>query len=458
MPLQLPPYAVGTATVANGGTTVVGTSTVWTNTSARELDTFVHVASGLSAFIRSLTDATHLVIDAWPGTGLSGAAYRIEKTSPLRFVAGQAMADVSALIATLNGRTFYTVVGASPTADGLVASEGQYALKTNTSLWQLWLWTSGAWVLQGSPVGTTYQGDYDSARAYAVSDLVTSAGTLYISKVQSNLNHTPASSPTQWGAAAAAGTNGTNGATWSSGTAVPSGGNDGDFYFRTTTNDVYKRAAGTWSIVANILGATGATGATPVISATSGSAVAVALNNQTFTVAAGLAFVQGQRLRITNSLLSRWMVGPVYSYSGTTLVVTVDDTFGTGTDNTWSIAITGEKGRDGGPGPQGAASSVPGPTGPASTVPGPQGIQGVTGNGLAYSASGTLTQRATYDNQAAGYAFLQTDVAPFRMWIKASNTSADWDGPTYIGGAAAVGDLGSVTDSVLTIFDYGVAA
>lgn len=46
------------------------------------------------------------------------------------------------------------------------------------------------------------------------------------------------------------GSNGTNGATWSSGTAVPTGGNSGDFYLRTTTNDVYKNTAGTWAVVA----------------------------------------------------------------------------------------------------------------------------------------------------------------------------------------------------------------
>jgi hypothetical protein len=67
-----------------------------------------------------------------------------------------------------------------------------------------------------------------------------------------------AGEPGAGGAAGTNGTNGTNGASWSSGTAVPTGGNDGDFYLRTTTSDVYKKITGTWTIIANILGAPGA--------------------------------------------------------------------------------------------------------------------------------------------------------------------------------------------------------
>jgi hypothetical protein len=98
---------------------------------------------------------------------------------------------------------------------------------------------------------------------------------------------------------------------------------------------------------------------------------------------------------------------------------------------------------------------IPGPPGPASTVPGPRGE---TGQGFSWNASGTLAQRSLSDGQTTGYAFLQTDVSPFLLWIKASNTTADWAGPTPIGSNVPVGDLGSVTDSILQSFDYGVAA
>jgi hypothetical protein len=65
------------------------------------------------------------------------------------------------------------------------------------------------------------------------------------------------------GATGATGAPGVDGATWRSGTGAPSSGLgvDGDFYFRIDTNDVYKKTAGTYSIVANIRGSTGATGA-----------------------------------------------------------------------------------------------------------------------------------------------------------------------------------------------------
>jgi hypothetical protein len=62
----------------------------------------------------------------------------------------------------------------------------------------------------------------------------------------------------------ATGPPGANGATWFSGAAVPSGaeGSNGDFYLRTATDDVYKKATGTWSIVTNIKGEKGETGGT----------------------------------------------------------------------------------------------------------------------------------------------------------------------------------------------------
>lgn len=57
---------------------------------------------------------------------------------------------------------------------------------------------------------------------------------------------------------------GTPGTQFRTGTGVPSNslGIDGDLYLRTTTGDVYLRSSGTYSIVENIIGPTGATGAT----------------------------------------------------------------------------------------------------------------------------------------------------------------------------------------------------
>lgn len=91
-------------------------------------------------------------------------------------------------------------------------------------------------------------------------------------------------------------------------------------------------------------------------------------------------------------------------------------------------------------------------------IQGIQGVKGDTGSGIQPDASGTFGGRDTYDGEAKDFVYLQTDVSPFRLWIKASASSGDWAGPTYIGGAAAIADLGSVTDSVLETFDYGEVA
>ncbi len=208
-------------------------------------------------------------------------------------------------------------------------------------------------------------------------------------------------------------------------------------------------------------GIKGDTGPAPTMSGTSTTLVTVGTGNKSFTTQSGIAFSAGQLLRVVNPDRSLIMTGAVVSYSGTALVIAVDTILGSGSSNNWSISITAERGLQGIPGPQGNASTIPGPkgdTGPASTVPGPQGIQGETGSGIEFNASGTLADRGLHDNEVKGYAFLETDTSPFQLFIKASNTTADWAGPTYIGGQAAVGDMGLITDSVADMYDYGSIA
>ena len=59
-----------------------------------------------------------------------------------------------------------------------------------------------------------------------------------------------------------AGADGADGSVWYEGTGTPSGatGVDGDFYLDDATGDVYQKASGTWGVVANIKGPTGASG------------------------------------------------------------------------------------------------------------------------------------------------------------------------------------------------------
>ena len=71
------PYNVGTITVTNGGTTVTGTGTFWVG-SVRKNDMLFDPAQGLMARVTAdPTSNTSLAITAWPGTGLTGAAYEI---------------------------------------------------------------------------------------------------------------------------------------------------------------------------------------------------------------------------------------------------------------------------------------------------------------------------------------------------------------------------------------------
>jgi hypothetical protein len=60
------------------------------------------------------------------------------------------------------------------------------------------------------------------------------------------------------------GSPGADGATWYTGTTAPAGGlgKDTDLYLNTTTGQIYKRTAGSWSVIATIAGTPGTNGNT----------------------------------------------------------------------------------------------------------------------------------------------------------------------------------------------------
>jgi hypothetical protein len=64
------------------------------------------------------------------------------------------------------------------------------------------------------------------------------------------------------GATGATGTAGADGKTWTSDANIPSSGVgvDGDFHFKTDDHKVYKKASGSWLLIADVTGDTGATG------------------------------------------------------------------------------------------------------------------------------------------------------------------------------------------------------
>lgn len=81
-----------------------------------------------------------------------------------------------------------------------------------------------------------------------------------VNSLASEASAGPSGSP---GADGADGADGAPGSVWFEGTGVPSAGLgiDGDFYLDDATGDVYQKVGGTWGIVANIQGADGADGA-----------------------------------------------------------------------------------------------------------------------------------------------------------------------------------------------------
>lgn len=97
--------------------------------------------------------------------------------------------------------------------------------------------------------------------------------------------------------------------------------------------------------------------------------------SRTFETQSGLSYSAGARVRATASGV--WMEGVCTSYTGTSLVVLMDNSSGSGTFAGWTLNIAGERGATGAAGatgPQGPAGAT-GAQGPA----GPQGPTGATG-------------------------------------------------------------------------------
>ncbi|MCB1393240.1 hypothetical protein [Nitrobacter sp.] len=158
---DFPSYSLGTVSVSNGDVSIVGDGTIWSGVNARAGDTIV-IGTSIAKIV-DVTDDTHLKIDAWPfATVAAGASYKIIQDSPLRFVGGQAMADVSSLIARINTQGFiWTLPPGVHSPDGYVADEGQYIEDTSTN--ERWKMVSGSWVSQGiaDPVFSRYDLVFD---------------------------------------------------------------------------------------------------------------------------------------------------------------------------------------------------------------------------------------------------------------------------------------------------------
>ena len=104
--------------------------------------------------------------------------------------------------------------------------------------------------------------------------------------------------------------------------------------------------------------ATAAAASAASLSGTSSSSISLGTGSKVFTTQTGKSFGAGTHVVISSNAnpTTRYMTGPVTSYSGTTLTVSVSTFAGTGTYTDWTIYVSGVKGADGAPGAAGSGS------------------------------------------------------------------------------------------------------
>ncbi|ADH91614.1 conserved hypothetical protein [Ancylobacter novellus DSM 506] len=177
-------YNTGTVSVANGATTVTGSSVLWSDLLAG--DTLE--LAGQRVTIASVTDTTHFELaTAWSGTTQSGAAYLVRFDAPSRFTSGYLAEQVRALVARAGileaARPNYEVqsLGAN-TPPGSPVTNDMYVVGTSpTGAWaghanNLAQWTGSAWLFTAADHGM-------SVVSVATGDLYVWNGTSWLAYV-----------------------------------------------------------------------------------------------------------------------------------------------------------------------------------------------------------------------------------------------------------------------------------
>jgi hypothetical protein len=350
-------YNAGTCSVAVGATSVVGIATLWNQpTNVRQWDLISINGGPLVPIIASPVDDTHITIPAWAGTAQTTVSYVIYQVSPLRFVGAQAMVDVETMLAALNTDGWYRYVNpafAGPTEQGIVANEGQFALKYTSG--QLWIMTGGVWVSVGVFKGIGVAAPYDNAHTYNLNDVATLNGSSYLwSNAASGSGHVPPNA-TYWAVLASVGQTGPTPllpiVPWATGVAMVAGppasyvSQNGSSYecliSHTSGTFATDLAAGKWGAV-SLRGNDGANYA-----ATSTTSNTIGTGSKTWTTQPNLGYSVGARVRVTDSAdTTKWMDGVVtaYNVSSGSITINVDLTSGVGTFATWNFNIVGPPG------------------------------------------------------------------------------------------------------------------
>ena len=174
------------------------------------------------------------------------------------------------------------------------------------------------------------------------------------------------------GAQGAAGTNGAQGAVGAQGAAGTNGAQGVQGATGSAGAQGVQGAAGAQGVQGAVgIGYTALTSTTSQLIASTGTT-----NTLTVSVtSASSAFTVGQRVRIFNTVTpTNFMEGPIATYSGTSMTITIQNSGGSGTYTAWTIVNTGQVGAQG---VQGAAGSA-----------GAQGVQGAAGSAGAQGSVG----------------------------------------------------------------------
>jgi len=248
-------YKVGTATVANGDTTIVGIGTAWALASVLPGDTF-EGADGRTVEITEVTDNTHLVIRAWPGASLTAGYYRIVAIDDAARLLGRSRAATAALQIPQTGAPM--IFDGSATTD---ANPGAGLVRANDATTPTILYISktdalgndisgrlatlddstnsvSRAVLSFRPTdGANAFLDFDvtgaltDATGYVKVPVTLRSGTVPADKAALAMAGVPS------GEQGPAGTNGTNGTNGTDGLGVPAGGSTGQVLAKVSATD-----------------------------------------------------------------------------------------------------------------------------------------------------------------------------------------------------------------------------
>lgn len=320
-------YRTGTASVANGSTAVTGALTAW-QPNARAGDSITFDGGAKWYEVASVEDNTHLTLgSAFGETTVAGGNYAIGRSGP----AWSQVADVAKQFTELIDSQTDIFSGDGAPSDELGADGSAYFQGTPP---KFYLKAAGTWgtgtsiVGPQGPAGPSFAGSSSSSVAIGVGSKALVAGTGLAYSAGMRVRATATSDPTKWmEGVVTAYTGGT----------------------LTFTSDLTSGSGtiNSWSI--NTAGERGAIGLTgPSYIAASTTSLSIATGAKALTIAAGLAYSVGSRVRAASAAdPTNFMEGPCTAYTGTTLTIGVDLIGGTGTFADWNLSIAGQRGATG---------------------------------------------------------------------------------------------------------------